>query len=183
MLDPNFTPFPVLVTERLVLRRFTETDAADLFEVRSNEAIMRYIARPLAKTLADADALIKVIDDLLTGNNGITWCISLKNEPKFIGSIGFWRIEKENHRAEIGYLLHPAYQGRGIMQEAVQVVIDYGFNTIKLHSIQANVTPQNTPSVSLLERNNFILEGHFKQNHINNGRFEDTLIYALLTKR
>ncbi|WP_184550410.1 GNAT family N-acetyltransferase [Mucilaginibacter sp. FT3.2] len=183
MLNPNFTPFPVLTTGHLILRRFIDTDASDLFELRSNPDIMRYINRPLAKTPADASALISVIDDLLASNNGITWCISLKNQPKFIGSVGFWRIEKENHRAEIGYLLNPTHQGKGIMQEAVRAVIDFGFDVLKLHSIQANVSPQNTPSISLLERNNFVMEGHFKEDHLHNGRFEDTLIYALLTKK
>jgi ribosomal-protein-alanine N-acetyltransferase len=182
MLDLNFAPFPVLTTERLILRRFTHADTADLFEVRSNAPIMQYIARPLAKTLDDAVNLIKVIDDLLSSNNGITWCISLKNDPKFIGSIGFWRIEKENYRAEIGYLLNPAYQGSGIMQEAMDAVVQYGFGPINLHSIQANVNPGNKASIKLLEKNNFVREAYFKENYFYNGRFADTIIYTLLTK-
>ncbi|SDD91452.1 ribosomal-protein-alanine N-acetyltransferase [Mucilaginibacter pineti] len=182
MLDPNFEPFPVLTTERLVLRRFSADDAADFFEVRSNEAVMQYIARPLAKTLEDALALLKVIDDLLTSNNGITWCISLKNDSRFIGSIGFWRIEKENHRAEIGYLLNPAYHGRDIMQEALDVVLNFGFEIIGLHSVAAKVDPHNFASIKLLERNNFVREGYFKENYRFNNRFSDTIIYSLLTK-
>src|SRR4051812_7446057 len=114
MLNLNFDPFPILTTERLILRRFTFADAPRLFELRKDPVIMQYIGRPLAKTLDDAIDLIKVINDLLSGNNGITWCITLKNEQEFIGSIGFWRIEKENYRAEIGYLLNPVYQGMGI---------------------------------------------------------------------
>jgi ribosomal-protein-alanine N-acetyltransferase len=183
MLNPNFNPFPVLTTQRLVLRRFTDADAGDLFEMRSDANVMQYIGRPLCKTLDDALGLIKVIDDLLAANNGITWCISFKDDPKFIGSIGFWRVEKENHRAEIGYLLNPACQGQGLMQEAVQKVIDFGFNELNFHSVQANVSPQNSASIKLLECNNFVREGHFKENHYHNGRFEDTLIYSLLTKK
>jgi len=182
MLSPNFQPFPVLTTQRLVLRRFIDADAADLLELRSNADIMQYINRPLTKTLDDALGLIKVIDDLLAGNNGITWCISFKNNPKFIGSIGFWRIEKDNYRAEIGYLLNPAFQGIGIMQEAIEAVIDFGFGVMNLHSIQANVSPGNTGSIKLLESNNFMREGYFKENHLHNGRFADTIIYSLLTK-
>jgi ribosomal-protein-alanine N-acetyltransferase len=182
MLDPNFEPFPVLTTERLVLRHFSIDDAADLFEVRSNPTVMQYIARPLAKTQKDALALLKVIDDTLTSNNGITWCISLRNNPKFIGSIGFWRIEKENHRAEIGYLLNPAYQGQGIMQEALDVVLKFGFEIMGLHSVEAKVDPLNSASIKLLERNNFVREGYFKACYRFNDRFLDTIIYSLLTK-
>ncbi|SEN48463.1 ribosomal-protein-alanine N-acetyltransferase [Mucilaginibacter gossypiicola] len=182
MLHPVFNPFPVLTTERLVLRRFTHDDAADLFEMRSNEIVMQYIHRPINKTIDDAVGLINVIEELLSKNDGITWCICLKNSNKYIGSIGFWRIEKDNHRAEIGYLLNPAYQGRGIMQEAVLTVIDYGFKELKLHSIEARVSPDNVASVNLLLKNKFIREAYFKEDHLFNGRFEDTMIYSLLTQ-
>jgi ribosomal-protein-alanine N-acetyltransferase len=175
MLEPNFSPFPVLTTERLILRQLTFTDAPALFVVRSNADIMQYIARPLAKTVIDAVNLIKVINDSLNSNNGITWCITLKNNPQFIGSIGFWRIEKENYRAEIGYLLNPAFQGMGIMQEAIAAVMN-------LHSIQANADPRNTASIKLLEKNNFIREGYFKEDHFYNEAFADTVVYTLLTK-
>lgn len=182
MLHLNFSPFPALTTPRLVLRQFTYTDAPDFFELRSNTEIMQYIGRPLAKTLDDAADLIKVINDLLNTNNGITWCITHKTNQHFIGSIGFWRIEKENHRAEIGYLLNPVYQGQGLMQEAIDSVIDYGFGVMGLHSIQANVHPGNAASIKLLEKNNFIREAYFKENHFHNGAFEDTAVYTLLTK-
>lgn len=182
MLSPNFTPFPILITERLVLRRFTRDDAADLFAMRSSEDVMQYIARPLCKTVDDAIALIDVIDNLLQGNDGITWCICLKNSDKYIGSIGFWRIEKGNHRAEIGYLLNPAYQGSGLMQEAIEAVIDYGFKIIGLHSIQANVQPKNVASINLLLKNNFVQEAYFKEDHLHKGSFADTVIFSLLTQ-
>ena len=182
MLYPEFTPFPILTTEQLILRRFTHHDAAALFEMRSSEEVMQYIARPICKTIDDAIGLIDVIDKLIADNDGITWCICLKNSDKYIGSIGFWRIEKENHRAEIGYLLNPAYQGRGLMQEAVMAVIGYGFKVIKLHSIQANVQPQNTASINLLLKNNFVQEAYFKENHLHKGSFADTAIFSLLTQ-
>ncbi|WP_413668718.1 GNAT family N-acetyltransferase [Mucilaginibacter sp. Mucisp86] len=182
MLYPVFNPFPVLTTERLVLRRFTYNDAADLFEMRSNETVMQYIHRPINKTIDDAIGLIAVIEDLLGKNDGVTWCICLKSSDKYIGSIGFWRIEKDNHRAEIGYLLNPAYQGQGIMQEAVTAVIDYGFNLLKLHSIEARVSPDNVASIKLLLKNKFVHEAYFKEDHLFNGRFEDTVVYSLLTQ-
>ncbi|MGN8071943.1 GNAT family N-acetyltransferase [Mucilaginibacter sp. SG564] len=182
MLELNFTPFPVLSTERLILRRFTFDDAPRLFELRKDPVIMQYISRPLTKTIDDAINLIKVINELLSGNNGITWCITLKGDHECIGSIGFWRIEKENYRAEIGYLLNPAYQGMGIMQEAIETIINYGFGPMRLHSIQANVSPGNLASIKLLQKNSFVKEGHFKENHFFNGVFEDTIVYTLLTK-
>jgi ribosomal-protein-alanine N-acetyltransferase len=121
------------------LREISKTDATDLFALRSNKDLMRHIDRPLAETMQDALNLIEIIITSLKNNDGITWGIALKNNLQLIGTIGFWRIIKEHHRAEIGYLLSDAFQRQGLMQEAITAVINYGFNVLQLHSIEANV--------------------------------------------
>ena len=135
MLQAKFQPFPQIATERLLLREITKADAADLFALRSNNDLMRYIDRPLAQTMQDALNLIEIIITALKNNDGITWAITLKNDPQLIGTIAPWRIIKEHYRAEIGYLLSDAFQRQGIMQEAITAVINYGFNIMQLHSI------------------------------------------------
>jgi RimJ/RimL family protein N-acetyltransferase len=181
MLQLNFQPFPQISTNRLLLREISKTDAADFFALRSNRDIMQYIDRPLARTMQDALNLIDIITTALKNNDGITWGVSLKTSPQLIGTIGFWRIIKEHYRAEIGYLLSDAFHRQGIMQEAISAVLDYGFNELRLHSVEANVNPANTASIMLLEKNNFILEAHFKESYYYNGKFLNTLIYSLLT--
>ena len=182
MLSPNFTPFPALQTERLLLRQLTLNDTHGVYQLRSNEDVMKYINRPLTRTLEEAAAWIKVVTDTLGRNDGITWCICLKEAPAtHIGSIGLWRIEKENYRAELGYMLEPALQGKGIMHEALQAVIDYGFTILKLHSIEAQLDPRNRASSALLEKAGFVQEGHFRENVYHNGQFGDTAVYSLLT--
>jgi ribosomal-protein-alanine N-acetyltransferase len=59
-------------------------------------------------------------------------------------------------------------------------VLYYGFEFMKLHSVEANVNPDNTPSIKLLERNNFSREAYFKENYFYDGKFLDTVIYSLL---
>lgn len=181
MLVVNFTPFPVLSTERLLLRRILFTDAADLFILRADENIMRFIPRPLAKSVEDVNNLIQSIDEGTAKNELINWAITLKEENKLIGTIGFVRTTLQHHRAEVGYLLHNDYQGKGIMQEALTAVIDFGFKQMKLHSIEAIIDPDNIASAKLLERNHFIKEAHFKENSYYNGKFLDAIHYSLLT--
>ncbi|HEX5150032.1 MAG TPA: GNAT family protein [Parafilimonas sp.] len=181
MLQLNLYPFPQLETERLLLREITRADAADFFTLRSNKDLMQYIDRPLAQTMQDALNLIGIIITALKNNDGITWGISLKNDAQLIGTIGLWRIIKEHYRAEIGYLLSDAFQRQGIMQEAITAVINYGFNMMGLHSIEANVNPANAASILLLEKNKFIREAHFKENYYYNGKFMDSLVYSLIT--
>ncbi|HVM90165.1 MAG TPA: GNAT family protein [Puia sp.] len=181
MLSVNFDPFPELYTARLVLRRVRKSDVADLFRLRSDKRVMQYIGRPITLHLDDVIQLIDVIDDLLAKNNGITWAISLKEKDQLLGTIGLWRIVREHYRAEIGYLLDPLLQGKGIMQEAMEAVLDYGFKNIMLHSVEAHVNPGNEASIKLLERNHFIREAHFKENYFFNGKFLDSYIYSLIT--
>ena len=99
-----------------------------------------------------------------------------------IGSVSFHRIEKEHYRAEIGYMLHPQYWKKGIMNEALEKVIDYGFNELGLHSIEAHINPSNSASSNILLRNGFVKEAHFKENFYFNGSFRDTIIYSKLNK-
>ncbi len=181
MLELNFDPFPILTTERLVLRQMTNDDAKEIFFLRSDERVMKYIDRAPAESVDDALKFINMINTGLDKNENIYWAISLIDDPKMIGNICIWSIRKEHYRAEIGYALHPAFHGKGIMQEAIQSVLGYGFNTMKLHSVEANVNPENEASIKLLERNGFIREAYFKEDYFYNGKFLDSAIYSLLT--
>jgi ribosomal-protein-alanine N-acetyltransferase len=181
MLELNFHPFPILSTKRLVLRRIINDDAKELLTLRSDPAVMRFISRPLAQSIDDALDLIAIIDHTLNSNEGITWAITQQNNDILVGTIGFWRVVKPHHRAEIGYLLAPALQGKGIMHEALSAVLDYGFGSMKLHSIEAIVDPFNLASVKLLEKNNFVKEGSFKENFYFEGSFLNSDVYSLLT--
>ena len=180
MLTINLTPCPTLTTDRLTIRRLNYLDGKDLHQLRSNPTVMRFIPRPLTTSVNDAVRLIQVFNDAIRRNESVTWGITLNNKPGVIGTIGFVRISPENFRAEVGYLLHPEYHGNGIMQEALQAVVDYGFRVMKLHSIVAIVNPDNTASARVLERNGFRKEGQFREDKYFNGRFLDSVYYARL---
>ncbi len=181
MLDINFGEFPIIHTERLLLRKLICEDAEALFPLRKDPAVMKYIARPLSKEIEEVHKLIDIINQGYNNNEGITWAITRVDNPTLIGTIGFWRIEKENHRAEIGYLLDPAFQGKGIMYETMQAVLEFGFTILKLHSIEANIDKDNEASIKLVERCGFVKEAHFKENFYFEGQFLDSAIYSLLT--
>ena len=180
MLALQFNPFPVLFTERLVLRAITAADVNEVLELRSDKTVMAYIDRPFARSAADAMELIQKIMDGIKNNEAITWAISLTNDATLIGTIGFWKIDQPNYRAEIGYLLHPLQQRKGLMQEAIAAALVYGFSTMGLHSVEANINPANEASRKILLKNNFVQEAYFKENYFSNGRFLDSAIYSLL---
>ena len=182
MLTINFSPFPNLETERLVLRRVDANDINEIFALRSNPETMKYIPRPLVKTDEDALEHIAMIDSKIDSNEGINWAITLKDNPKLIGVIGHYRIKPENYRAELGYMLLPEYHGKGIVSEAVKEAVKYGFQVIKLNSLEAIIDPDNHASAKVLEKNGFVKEAHLKEYEFFEGRFLDTVIYSILNK-
>lgn len=183
MLIPNFNPFPVIETDRLLMRSIHVDDIEEIFILRSDPLINRNSLRPLITEKAEAFEWIKKIEDMVNQNEGISWVICEKEIPeKVIGHIGIWRLMKEHYRGEIGYLIHTDFQGKGMMTEALKAAIDYGFNQLKLHSIEAQVSPKNQPSQNILERNGFVKEGYLKEDFFAKGEFHDTILYSLLNK-
>ena len=181
MLQPNFTPFPVLTTERLVLRQITAADANELFFLRSDETVMKYIDKARAQSVDEALRHLDVVNEALAKNDSISWAITLKDDPLMLGYIGYWRMSKENYRSEVGYVLHPAHHCKGIMSEAFAAVIDYGFGVMKLHSMEAVINPENVASQKLLEKHHFVREGYFREDYFYDGKFLDSAIYSLIT--
>lgn len=182
MLAINFHPFPNLETERLYLRRITKEDVNEIFALRSNKETMKYIPRPLAKTKEDALGHIAIIEEKIENNEAINWAITLKNSPRLIGIIGHYRIKPEHFRAEIGYMLLPEHHGKGIITEAIQETVKYGFEIMKLHTIEAIIDPENYASERVLQKSGFVKEAHLKENEFYEGRFWDTVIYSILNK-
>lgn len=154
-----FQPFPIIHTQRLVLRRITFDDAPELFELRTNDDVMRQINRPRPNSLDDINALIDKITGMTEANEGIQWAISMHEDDAYLGSVGYHVINIEEFRAEVGYMLHPTVQGKGIMSEALAAAIDYGWREMGLHSIDAIVHPENFRSQAVLERFKFERNG------------------------
>jgi ribosomal-protein-alanine N-acetyltransferase len=183
MLEINFLPFPNLETERLLLRQVNTTDVNAILSLRSNDEVMKYIPRPYLKNEEEALELIEMFDTKIENGLGINWGIAFLEQPeKILGIIGHYRLKPEHYRAEVGYMLFPEYNGRGIISEALKKVVEYGFKEMKLHSIEAILDPGNIGSEKVLLKNGFIKEAHLIENEYYEGRFLDTMIYSILNK-
>ena len=178
MLQLNFSPFPSLSTNRLNLRRLSEKDDEAMFFLRSDREMLQFLDR--TRSIDEARQWIHTINEGIDNNQQIAWAITLKNDSKLIGTITFWNVQKEHYRAEIGYALHTKFQGQGLMQEAMTSVLEYGFNTLNFHSVEANVNPGNKRSIQLLEKNGFVREAYHRENYYYNGHFLDSAIYSLI---
>lgn len=180
MKQLNFTPFPVLETERLILRNLNRDDVAEVLAIRSNANTMQYIPRPLAKTEEDAYGVIEVITGFTARNERINWAVTEKGKDKLIGICGYVNFRPESSRGEVGYVLHHDYWGKGIAAEALKATLDYGFDTLGLHSVEAIIRPDNPASIKLVENAGFVKEGHFKDYIFHDGRYWDEAVYSLI---
>lgn len=172
-----------LITERLILRQATLSDAPDMFAYRSNPAIHQFLSTAPG-SIADMQQFISLSAKEL--NEPGTWfqvAIVLRETNKVIGDIGLHFIDSDPHQhVEIGYTLSPGFHGHGIATEAVQKIISFLFNNLQKHHIIASVDPLNSPSFRLLEKLGFRKEAHFKKSLFFKGEWVDDLIYGLLAE-
>ena len=177
-----FEPFPVLETPRFVLRKFQEADIEAVFRIKGDPAVMRYSGQPPMQTREEAAERVHgILNDLQT-EAGIRWAITRRDDGEFLGSGGFWRLIKRHFRAEIGYELAPEVWGQGIMAEALRPIISFGFTHMGLHTIEANIDPDNHGSRRVLEKLGFAQEGYFTESYYipHEERFSDTAVFSLL---
>jgi len=156
MIKRNFTPFPVLTTERLTLRQLSANDQQDILALRSDPEINKYLAREPSKTIEDATNFINKVNEHIQKNNSIYWAITLTKTNTFVGTICLFNFSDEKNSGEIGYELMPKFQKQGIMTEAIKEVITYAFQWLKFQKIVAFTHQENHHSIKLLEKANFL---------------------------
>ena len=155
MTKNTFSPFPILKTSRLTLRQLLRGDENELYELRSNADVNKYLDREPAKSIEDARDFIRKITEGIKQNESMYWAITFNNDHKLIGTICYFNFTIENGKAEVGYELLPYFQGKGIMHEALCKVIEFGVQNMGIHQIEAYIHQENKNSIKLLEKHNF----------------------------
>jgi len=151
-MNRYFQTFPVLVTERLTLRKLSKNDAAAILQLRSDPEINKFLDRKPSQTLEDALTFINII---IENDELFYWAITNTGEDKLIGIICLFDFSDDLKKCEIGYELLTEYQGQGIMVEAVKKVLEYIITTYEIKSIDAQTHKDNQSSTKLLQKLNF----------------------------
>lgn len=148
--------FTFLKTARLTLRQLSIDDQEGILALRSDPEINKYLDRQSTQTLEDAVNFINKVNENIEKHLSFYWAITLTETKTFVGTICLFDFSKEKNSCEIGYELMPKFQGRGIMTEATQVVIDYVFQSVQLKKILAFTHCDNQHSTNLLTKFNFV---------------------------
>jgi ribosomal-protein-alanine N-acetyltransferase len=168
MKQPDFSIFPVLETDRLVLRRLSLNDAEEIYQLRSDIEVAALTGRAPSASISEAIAYIDKIDKLINNNECIFWVVSYKDAPDLIGAVCLWNFDIANRTVEIGYELLEQFQGKGIMGEVIARVLKYALDAMGVEKVVAFPSSENPPSVKLLEKLGFKqTPGHFKNTHVN----------------
>jgi ribosomal-protein-alanine N-acetyltransferase len=181
-LTDAFAAFPVLQTERLVLRAVTPADTDAMYRIMSDPRVVHFFGTAPMESPEKAAERIARIEASFAEQEGIRWAITRRGSDELLGTCGFWRLFKPHFRAEIGYELAPEAWGQGIMPEAVAAALAFGFSKMGLHSVEANIHPDNAASRRVLEKLGFVQEGYFRESYYEarEGIFTDAAVFSLL---
>ncbi len=146
----------ILKTQRLLLRPLKQKDWPSIQYLRSDADVNKFVERPRAASRQEALDFIAKIHKAYSDMTSYYWVIQLKDDDKMIGSICLWNFSESRLKAEIGYDLMTAYHNRGIMTEALEQLIEYSFNTLRIQSLEAFTQFNNTASLSLLNKFGFV---------------------------
>jgi len=170
----------VLKTERLVLRPVAPADADALFAMRSDPEVQRYGSHgPWTERQTAVDYITRMTAYLEAGDPP-QFAIERQADHAVVGTCTLFHLDTQSRRAECGYVLRRSEWGRGYAVEAMTAVLDWGFDTLGLHRVEADLDPRNAPSARLLERLGFQREGHLRERWIVDGEITDSWIYGLL---
>ncbi len=173
--------FPCIATERLLLREIVETDASQLFSIHGDPQLMQWFGVDPVPDMQGALALVALFANWRKlPNPGTRWAIQMRDDPILLGTCGLFGWNRTARKCVIGFELAAAAQGQGLMQEALRAIMSWGFANMELNRIEAQIHPDNQPSLKLAHRLGFVLEGRLRQGAYWGGRFHDLLQFSLL---
>jgi len=173
---------PTITTARLRLRWLTDDDVPALFAIFGDPEVTAYWSRPPLEERSGAEELLAEIHALAAAGTLFQWGIARIEDDTVIGTCTLAAISREHRRAELGYALGRAYWGQGYASEAVRAIVQYAFDTLDLHRLEADVDPHNHASIRCLERLGFRKEGYARERYHLYGTVHDAVLYGLLRR-
>jgi ribosomal-protein-alanine N-acetyltransferase len=179
----NLETFPLLETERFVLRQMTLEDAPTVFEIFSDGDVTKDMGEDPFTSIQQAEGLITFMNNLFNQNKAFRWGIILKENNTLVGTCGYngWETHRGS-RGEIGYDLGKKYWRQGYMTEILNSVIAFGFETMEFNRIEAFTNLDAEPSMLLLKKLGFNEDGILRGYASFHGEYVDQRCYSLLKR-
>lgn len=171
------------LNDRHSLRQLTSSDAEELFEViEANRAHLRRWLPWLDRTRTVADSRLFIDDVVKQSENNHNVQAAILVDGRIAGIAGYHRIDWENRTTFLGYWLAEAHQGCGLVTASCQVLVDYAFSSLNLHSLGIACATGNTRSRAVAQRLGFVHEGQRREVEWLYDHFVDHDVYAQLQR-
>lgn len=169
-----------LAGQRIILSPFNESDLALFVEMGMCSQMMEHIYEPFT-TLEEAQEAfeLKAQPWNIESDGWLSLAIAEVSTGEKLGNIGLKIVNHEAKIAEVGFMVKQGAQGKGFAKEALNILIDYAFNTLSLNKLVAYCSAVNSGSYKLLEKTGFTREGYLKQNSLINNKYVDDYVYGL----
>lgn len=178
-----FKKFPVLHTERLIIDRLIKGDRKAIYEIFSDKKVVKNYDVERFRDIAEADNLVDYFDARFDSFTGIRWAVRCRKTKEVVGTIGFTTWNEFDHSVNLGYDLAYKHWNKGYASEMMEALIKYVFSPefpFFVNRIEASILPHNAPSIKLVKRFGFVLEGTLRDKCFWNGAFHSMDLYSLL---
>jgi RimJ/RimL family protein N-acetyltransferase len=174
--------YPILQTDRLILRKFKLGDAPDIQSLAGDRAIAdKTLSIPHPYKSGMAEKWIKTHQAQFDAGEQAIFAITLRSDQKLIGAIGLV-VNQQFERAELGYWIGRPFWGQGYCTEAGRAVMLYGFKTLHIHRIHASHFRRNPASGKVMQKLGMIKEGVLRQHAKKWGKHEDLVVYGIVKR-
>ena len=178
-----FSRMPTLTTQRLVLRPMRTSDAYDMYEYSCREDVTEFLLWSPHPSVSYTRDYLAYIESRYATCDFFDWAITLSDSGKMIGTVGFTKIDAANNNAEIGYVLNPEYHRMGIAVEAARKIMEFGFDTVGLHRIEAKFMKGNDASLKVMKKLGMSFEGYRVDGMYVKGSYRTIGTCALIKKQ
>ena len=177
----DFSIFPILQTDRLILRQLRHEDAESIVALFSSPEVLAYLDLETIENREQAIGMIDWFAGLFAQKESLQWSVTLK-DGTWIGTCGNYAWDRESRKIEIGYNILPVYWGKGYATEAMHAILRWSFENMDLHRVQGDCTAGNIASERVMLKCGFQYEGTRREDTWEHGRFVDTKQFGLLRR-
>lgn len=167
---------------RLELRWLTQQDAPEILSVFGDSRVIEYWSSPALEDLEAASGLIDNVHQLFASKRLFQWGICLRETDQVCGTCTLYQLDTTHRRAELGIALGSTSWGQGFGSEALGGLIEFAFDALGLHRLEADIDPMNERSLRLFERQGFRREGYLRERWHQHGKPQDSVFLGLLRR-
>lgn len=174
----NQHSFHSLQGAKIRLKQVSAHDASEMHAYLSDEDVSRFIGWKLMHTVDETRAHIEALLTREAAGTHLYASIVLASTQAVIGNAMMFSFDWNAKHAEIGYVFHKGYWGKGYGTECVALMDEFAFGVLQLHKLYASAAAANTGSARILEKNGYQLEGRLKDHYFIDGQYDDALLFG-----